>query len=188
MTSSRVLLKGLLQDRHWQTYRIFCAQYDRAAQSIDEKLVGTWPSRAQLHRWLSGTLKGLPYPDHCRILEEMFPGFTVQELLGPAPERHGRSQVFSVIAAGLAAPEAEAEVRNWNITGSPPGAAASVEDAGMPARISAPGEGLDPLTRELGQRLLELQKVRQQADNPGVARIVVRVHHGAAGDRAAVRR
>ena len=75
-----VKLRDLLRDRHWQTYRTFCVQYDRAARSIEPSYVGTYPSRAQLHRWQAGGLKGLPYPHHCQVLEEMFPGFTVAEL------------------------------------------------------------------------------------------------------------
>jgi hypothetical protein len=75
-----VRLKALLQRNHWQTYRTFCKEYDKAAVSVDPELKGTWPSRAQLYRWLSGDLKGVPYPDHCRVLEEMFPGWTADQL------------------------------------------------------------------------------------------------------------
>lgn len=75
-----VRLKLLLQKNHWQTHRTFCKQYDIAAASIDPALKGMWPSKAQLYRWLGGDLKGLPYPDHCRVLEGMFPGWTVEQL------------------------------------------------------------------------------------------------------------
>jgi hypothetical protein len=44
----------------------------------------SFPSRAQLHRWLTDSLRGLPYPDHCRVLEEMFPGWTAEQLFQPA--------------------------------------------------------------------------------------------------------
>lgn len=77
---SATLLKWLLVRRHWQTYRTFCREYDKAATSIDPKLVGRWPSRVQLHRWMSGGLKSLPYPEHCRVLEAMFPGYNAGEL------------------------------------------------------------------------------------------------------------
>ena len=80
MVAQPVRLKYLLQQRHWQTYRTFRAEYDKAAREIDVGLVGAWPSRAQLHRWLSGELKGLPYSDHCRILERMFPDWTAAQL------------------------------------------------------------------------------------------------------------
>lgn len=80
MTAKAIRLKYLLAQHHWQTYRTFCAEYDKAARLVDPTLVGTWPSRAQLHRWLVGELKGLPYPDHCRVLEKLFPGWAAVEL------------------------------------------------------------------------------------------------------------
>lgn len=83
--SGVVLLKILLCRRHWQTYRTFCRQYDKAAATIDDSLIGRHPSRAQLHRWLSGSVKGLPYSDHCRVLEAMFPGYTAAQLMAVTP-------------------------------------------------------------------------------------------------------
>ncbi|RAY15216.1 XRE family transcriptional regulator [Actinomadura craniellae] len=85
-TPTTVRLKVLLRERHWQTHRTFTAEYDKAARKIDPVLVGAGPSRAQLHRWTSGELKGLPYPDHCRVLEKMFPGWTAAQLFEPAAE------------------------------------------------------------------------------------------------------
>ncbi|MFI6811944.1 DUF5919 domain-containing protein [Nonomuraea sp. NPDC050328] len=78
-----LLLKVLLRQQHWQTYNTFCKEYDKAAQKVDASLVGRPPSRTQLHRWLSGELKGLPYGDHCRVLEAMFPGRSTEELFSP---------------------------------------------------------------------------------------------------------
>ncbi len=83
MTTQPVRLKFLLQERHWQTYRTFCAEYDKVARTIDKTLVGTAPSRPQLHRWLAGALAKLPHPHHCRVLEAMFPGWSAQELFEP---------------------------------------------------------------------------------------------------------
>src|SRR4051794_7804711 len=80
MTNPPVRLKALLRERHWQTYRTFNAEYDKAARKVDPVLVGKGPSRAQLHRWTSGEVKGLPYPDHCRVLEKMFLGWTAEQL------------------------------------------------------------------------------------------------------------
>ncbi|GAA4456132.1 hypothetical protein [Phytohabitans houttuyneae] len=78
---STTLLKWLLIRRHWQTYRTFCREYDKAAKTIDPRLVGKWPSRCQLHRWMSGGLRtGMPYPEHCMVLEAMFPGYSAEEL------------------------------------------------------------------------------------------------------------
>jgi hypothetical protein len=75
-----VVLKVLLQQRHLQTHTAFSREYDRIAAAIDPGLRGGWPSRAQFYRWLSGDLVGLPYADHCRILEAMFPGWRVDQL------------------------------------------------------------------------------------------------------------
>ncbi|MFE0146146.1 DUF5919 domain-containing protein [Nonomuraea sp. NPDC059007] len=91
MTDRQILLKTLLKQRHWQTYSTFCKEYDKAAKKVDPSLQGGYPSRAQLHRWLTGELKGLPYSDHCRVLEAMFPGQRADELFSangataPAP-------------------------------------------------------------------------------------------------------
>lgn len=84
MTSSTVTLKALVRQRHWK-YSTFCTEYDRVARKLEPQLVGSWPSRAQYQRWLTGALKGLPYPDACRILEAMFPGWSVDALFRAAP-------------------------------------------------------------------------------------------------------
>lgn len=81
-----VTLKNLLRQKHWQTYSTFCIQYDKAARAIDDSLVGSYPSRAQLHRWQAGDLKGLPYPRHRQVLEAMFPGITVAQMFSPAED------------------------------------------------------------------------------------------------------
>jgi hypothetical protein len=80
LNAQPVVLKVLLQHRHLQTYRSFCREYDRVAAKTDPTLRGGWPSKAQFYRWLSGELVGLPYPDHCRILESMFPDWKVDQL------------------------------------------------------------------------------------------------------------
>jgi hypothetical protein len=79
-----ILLKVLLGQRHWQNYGTFIAEYDKAARQLDTHLTGTYPSRAQLHRWQTGALRGLPYPRHCRVIEAMFPGYTAEQLFHPA--------------------------------------------------------------------------------------------------------
>jgi len=83
---SPLRLKVLLRERHWQTYRTFSTEYDKAARKVDPSLVGAGPSRAQLHRWTSGQVRGLPYPDHCRVLEKMFPGWTAEQLFEQVSE------------------------------------------------------------------------------------------------------
>jgi hypothetical protein len=93
-----VVLKKLLRQKHWQTYRTFCRQYDNAARMIDASLVGSYPSRAQLHRWQSGDVKGLPYPHHCEVLEAMFPGVTVQQMFAPAEQNNDPVTALTAIA------------------------------------------------------------------------------------------
>jgi hypothetical protein len=80
LNTKPIVLKALLQQRHMQTHSAFCREYDKVAADVDPTLKGGWPSRAQFYRWLSGDLIGLPYTDHCRILEKMFPGWKVDQL------------------------------------------------------------------------------------------------------------
>ncbi|HEU5476132.1 MAG TPA: DUF5919 domain-containing protein [Actinophytocola sp.] len=82
-TSTDILLKVLLKQRHLQGHRAFCREYDKTAAKIEPELRGTYPSKAQYYRWLSGELVGLPYADHCRILESMFPNWTAEQLFQP---------------------------------------------------------------------------------------------------------
>jgi Domain of unknown function (DUF5919) len=86
MLDEPIALKVLLRERHW-SYTAFCGEYDKAANVIDPRLIRTWPSRAQFHRWLAGDLLTLPHPDACRVLEDLFPGWTVKELFARYGER-----------------------------------------------------------------------------------------------------
>ncbi|MGW4121886.1 hypothetical protein [Nocardia sp. NPDC004711] len=84
-------LKALLKERHWQTHSAFRREYNKAAVKVDRSLVGLAPGKAQFYKWLAGDLKGLPYPDHCAVLEAMLPGYTVEEMFAPAgPPRTAR--------------------------------------------------------------------------------------------------
>jgi hypothetical protein len=83
MATESTLLRVLLRQRHMQGYLTFRKEYDRIAKQLDGDLVGRWPSKAQFYRWMSGDLLGLPYADHCRVLEKMFPGWTAEQLLTP---------------------------------------------------------------------------------------------------------
>lgn len=87
-----IALKLLLQQRHLATHAAFRREYDKVAATIDRSLVGSCPSKAQFYRWLSGELVGLPYPDHCRILEGMLPGWLAPELFSRQPSASFRSQ------------------------------------------------------------------------------------------------
>ncbi|MEU7633844.1 DUF5919 domain-containing protein [Nocardia sp. NPDC049220] len=74
------VLKALLQQRHWQTVSAFNREYDRIAERIEPEIVGCGPKKAQFYRWLSGDINSLPYPHHCRVLQAMFPEWSVAEL------------------------------------------------------------------------------------------------------------
>lgn len=77
------VLKALLLEKHLQEHRAFNREYDRVASTLDKALVGKGPAKATFYRWLSGDVRKLPYPFHCRILEKMLPGWTVQQLFEP---------------------------------------------------------------------------------------------------------
>jgi len=173
MAAGPIQLKLLLQQRHLQTYGTFRREYDKAARAIDEdELVGTAPSRAQLYRWLSGDLKGLPYPHHCRVLEKMFPGRTAAQLFGPCePPANGAEHqpadighLFELIAAGLSEPGAAPPV--WGADGSerqaPGDQFAEANQAAVPAAVSShAGPGIGSELKEVGQRLLTVGKARR---------------------------
>jgi hypothetical protein len=120
--SQPILLKVLLGQRHWQNYATFCAEYDKAASRIDPDLAGHYPSRAQLYRWTSGALRGLPYPDHCRVLEGMLHPFTAEQLFQPAT------------------PEA--------LYGPGPGSAQAHAPAAGPPVCAAPSVGIRPFVEQ----------------------------------------
>lgn len=99
-TSTRepTLLKVLLRVRHWQKHTTFIKEWDKIAREIDPQLVGTWPRHAQFYRWLRGDLRELPYPDACRVLEALFPQYSVNDLFEPCspdtlPTMHNSSAV-----------------------------------------------------------------------------------------------
>ncbi len=77
------LLKVLLTKRHLETHRAFRLEYDKVARKLDKRLIASAPCREQYARWLAGRVKTKPSTDRCRVLEHMFPGHTVAELLAP---------------------------------------------------------------------------------------------------------
>jgi len=165
-------LKLLLRERHWQKYATFCREYDKAARSVDPELIGP-PSRAQLHRWLSGDLKGLPYPDHCQVLETMFPGWLVQQLLEPCAaadlavesEIANQSDVQRLlrdVAAGLDAPDAERPAWGPAARSSNGSGRTNTATAGPSVRTletSVDLAGVDTATQEIGRKLIMLARV-----------------------------
>lgn len=85
MTGQPTLLAVLLERDGLERYGSFCAAYEKAARSLDLRAGGA-PSRPQFHRWLSGELRGMPYTNHCRVLEHMFTGYTAAQLFAPCPD------------------------------------------------------------------------------------------------------
>jgi hypothetical protein len=79
------LLRMILADRHWQSYRTFRVHFVRAAQELaghegDPTVRTLDVSERQFHRWTHGAR---PRPDACRVLESMF-GYPIARLIGPA--------------------------------------------------------------------------------------------------------
>lgn len=83
MNEQEIALKVLIRQRH-MSYEAFCREWDRIAKTIDEAMKGRYPGHAQYYRWLRGDLTSKrPYPDACRMLEAMFPGWPVERLFTP---------------------------------------------------------------------------------------------------------
>jgi hypothetical protein len=82
-TQSTPLLKVLLKARHLHVYSSFAREYRKVAGKIDRELASTGPSKAQFYRWISGDLINMPHSQHCRVLETMFPDWTVEQLFQP---------------------------------------------------------------------------------------------------------
>ncbi|WP_157101875.1 DUF5919 domain-containing protein [Nocardia caishijiensis] len=99
------MLKALLQQRHIQTVSAFNREYDAAASKIDSSAIGAGPKKAQFYRWLSGNISTLPYPHHCRILQEMFPGWSIEELFsnytGGADLRQHKTMAIPPLASSI---------------------------------------------------------------------------------------
>lgn len=92
----RTLLRALVDARHLRDHTLFTRAYDKAAADIDRSLIGTGPSPEQLTRWLNGKVKTRPRAHHCLVLERMFPGKTITDLLGPAdPPDHPHGGVHT---------------------------------------------------------------------------------------------
>ncbi len=87
MNASPTLLAVLLEDQGLDRYGSFCAAYQAAASAIDPRQRSNAPSRAQFHRWTTGGLRGLPYTDHCQVLEHMLAGYSAAQLLQPCRDR-----------------------------------------------------------------------------------------------------
>jgi hypothetical protein len=165
-------LKGLLQARHLQTHASFCREYDRLARELDPALVGKWPSRVTLHRWMTGGVKRLPYPDHCRILEGMFRGWTAEQLLqiadssdGAASRQSQLARLVEALGQGLAVPNTQA---TWSLPLRSPllgQGAASTGTLTLPPRLTETMHAVEgDMAHNLGRKLVALQKTLRLSD------------------------
>jgi hypothetical protein len=167
MLRQQVRLKQLMQRNHWQTYRTFCKEYDRAAKAVDGHLIGSWPSRAQLHRWMSGELKSLPYSDHCRVLEAMFPGWNAEQLFelldvaeSDSPGTVSASadigtRIAETLSRGIAAPDAGAGWGRGTQLVTSGATAGMLRDQGHDVRDQ------ESLSRAMADKLMVLGKVQR---------------------------
>jgi hypothetical protein len=108
-----VALKALIRQRH-MSYEAFCREWDRIAKNMDDALRGHYPGHAQYYRWLRGELTNKrPYPDACRMLEAMFPGWSVEKLFSPyiGENRRPGDSLHSVGVHEIA-PPADSKIEN----------------------------------------------------------------------------
>jgi hypothetical protein len=80
-------LRTLLQQQYLHAYQDFVAEYRRCAKDLDSPREVVPPTKSQYYRWISGQVRTLPHPYHCRVLEQMFPGWSAQELFRPPGQR-----------------------------------------------------------------------------------------------------
>jgi hypothetical protein len=110
---------------------------------------------------MTGDVKRLPYPDHCRILEGMFRGWTAEQLLQDADTPEGgasppkTAELVEALRQGLAGPEPQA---TWSV---PPRstAAGGARVGTLPPRLSEAMHTVEgDVAHELGRKLVALQK------------------------------
>jgi len=117
---------------------------------------------------MAGGVKRLPYPDHCRILEGMFRGWTAEQLLevadtpeGGATPQPKTAELVEALRQGLAGPEPQA---TWSV---PPrtAAAGGIRMSTLPPRLSeAMHTVAGDVAHDLGRKLLALQKTHRLSD------------------------
>lgn len=91
----RTLLKTLVAQRHWR-YGDFVGHFSRTAEKVVKKgTANPTISEAQFRRWTAGTIRTLPGPDACRVLEEMF-GVSAAALFQTPPSPESPAPAFSL--------------------------------------------------------------------------------------------
>jgi hypothetical protein len=141
------LLRDLLRRRHLQNYPAFCRAYNTAAAMIDKSLTGSYPAERQFYQWTSGDMVGLPYPDHCNVLEAMFPGYSARQLFesrrDDSPNGNGSFEVITHIGPSKTSAAYPCSLTTWEAF-DPPSIAA----------IRAMSDSFQLADRKLGGGLL----------------------------------
>ena len=143
------LLRMILAERHWQVFRTFRAQFERAARELAERegdpaVRSLDVSERQFQRWLRGVR---PRPDACRVLESMF-GHPIARLVGPAevppamaadsgraPQAAPDGPVGATVT-GLGLPEVAAGLAEVQVSVSAGAAVTVMCSDGAPGRVS----------------------------------------------------
>ncbi|RLU81971.1 transcriptional regulator, XRE family protein [Streptomyces griseocarneus] len=105
---SPTLFRLLLQEREWDNWVVFCAEFEAKARQLAAdcpRLRSLTVSRPTFDRWYSGGWVGRPHREAARVLEALL-GFPVAELFSPAPETmlprlsqaHGRGDLQASLA------------------------------------------------------------------------------------------
>ncbi|MFD0365629.1 hypothetical protein ACFQZZ_29690 [Nocardia sp. GCM10030253] len=81
---SATVMRALARKYEWTEQR-FIDEYARTAGQMDGAKAEAAPSDRQVRRWLWGEAK--PRRWHARVLEQMFPGYTVEDLRQPFDPR-----------------------------------------------------------------------------------------------------
>ena len=115
---ARTLLKSLVDGRYLRDVILFNRAYDLAAREINPSLVGTGPSSEQLLRWLNGRVKTEPRAHHCMVLERMFPGYSVRDLLGPVDKPADTTPTGVDAVLGRGRPEEDTTDRRHFVLGT----------------------------------------------------------------------
>jgi hypothetical protein len=139
-------------------------QYEKAARAIGQKSTAPRPSRATIHRWLTGRITKLPIPEYCDVLEKMFEPWSVHELFEPWMEgdqlQDERSNVapshvesiVSSVAAGLRPDAPHSSTRDWGLRSR-----AQPADPGQALYIPQP-KG-NQIAERIGAKLIALSQV-----------------------------
>ena len=121
---------------------------------------------------MTGDVKRLPYPDHCRILEGMFRGWTAEQLLQVADTPEGGAtpqpkiaELVEALRQGLATPNPQA---TWSLPLRSPlrgQGAAGTGTLTLPPRLTETMHAVEgDMAHNLARKLVALQKTLRLSD------------------------